>query len=67
MKRKFAYVFPMLMPDGSCRLEWSSETFESLLNRLSGADKDLAADFIEANVVGSFIRLESGDMAFQIS
>ena len=63
MKRKYAYIFPI-----GNQLQWSSETAESLPNRGNNQhDKDLISDFIDANCVGSFIKLNTGEMVFQIT
>ena len=62
MKRRYAYLFTI-----GNKIQWSSETEDSLRNRADNArDKGLIEDFIDANTVGSFIQLETGEFVFQI-
>lgn len=62
MKRKYAYVFTI----GST-LQWSSETEESLLKRVDAVDKVETQAFIWDASPGSFFKLSTGEMVFQIA
>lgn len=64
---KYQYVFPLTTPNGAV-VERSSETVESLRKRANNIpDRELIEDFIEANRVGSFIKLDTGELVFQTS
>lgn len=68
MKRKYAYVFPLSMPNGSCKLQWSSEAADTLARRADNDDdRNLILDFIKTGSIGSFISLDTGEMIFQIA
>lgn len=62
MKNKYVYLFTI-----GNSIQWSGETKDTLINRADNQDdKDLILDFIDADSVGSFIKLSTGDFVFQI-
>lgn len=63
MKRKYAYVFSI----GCGKLVWSGEDAASLRRRARKDDEMDVEEFIEANKVGHFIQLSTGEMVFQIA
>ena len=59
--RRYAYLFTV-----GGKIAWSNETADRLPNRADNdTDKALIEDFIDANRVGSFIELNTGEFIFQ--
>jgi hypothetical protein len=61
--RRYAYVFA----SGMAKVEWSSEDCASLPERaITATDKNRILDFMGLSRPGSFIKLSTGEMVFQI-
>jgi hypothetical protein len=57
---EFAYCFAI-----DHKVNWSSETAESLMHRMKNDDdRALTQDFIETATPGSFITISSGELVF---
>jgi hypothetical protein len=60
--KKYAYIFTI-----GNSLQWSGETEQTLLKRGANEDdKQMISDFIDHGSVGSFIKLDTGEMIFRI-
>lgn len=57
---QFVYCFTI-----NGQLNWSYETGESLIHRVTNENQDLVTSFIEDSQAGSFIKLKSGELIFR--